>query len=432
MVRLFALSLLMALSQAKGTFPKLNTKGGFAFPDQQEKRKLSDMEPAVEMCTATKAMYKDSACCGGKANMQSVCMSKEIEPAEKAKVPEIAGIMPGPKLKINLAYDMWSPYVYIHDTTGELTGFGPEFIKLMQSDPSPACSALDITMVQDVWSRMWNDLRGGESIHPGNPWNTDILGDGVNYGLYHAGITYTHLKGVRPRMGDFSYAITKASAQPAGILVKLNTDGTPMVSPTSDLAGMKIVDVANYAPTIDTFKDVQNWCNGGTLFSTDIEFISPPRDGNAAAMKVFRERSDVMLMYVYADQAYDCAGAAFTGDCVGWEGLGTEFAYIHTGLDPNINGTTVAFGKKNSGLMEAINPCIQAVMQTQEYYTLCNSPERPPLQMSTNMAKCFPNAFWSEAELASADPLEWHYKQHERVDALTCKDGYCTCSELPS
>jgi hypothetical protein len=391
-----------------------------------------DSDPVVGICSGSKEFYKDMSCCGGRADLQSVCMSKEITPAEMAYVPPLPAIVPGKKPKILLGYDMWSPYVYINDA-GDLTGFGPEFIKLMQKSTHPTCSWMDIRMVQDVWARCWNDLRGeGSTIHPGNPWNTDTMGAGPNYGLYHGGITYTHLKGVRPRMGEFSYAITKASAQPSGVLVKLDANGKPMVSPKSDLAGMKIIDVANYAPTIDTFALVQNWCNDGALFSTNVEFISPPQDGNRAAMKLFKERSDVYLMYVYSDQAYDCAGASFKNDCAGWEGLGTEYAYIHTGLDPNINGTTISFHKMNSGVNEALNPCIQAVMETRDYKNLCNTPERPPVQMSTNMRKCFPNSYWTAEEIAANPAHAWHSKQHQRTDSLSCKDGYCRCSEVPS
>ena len=62
-------------------------------------------------------------------------------------------------------------------------------------------------------------------------------------------------------MGEFSNAITKPDAQPAGLIVKLDTDGKPLVDPTSDLSGETIVDVTGYAPTTDTLSIVQNWCN---------------------------------------------------------------------------------------------------------------------------------------------------------------------------
>jgi len=393
-------------------------------------------DPVVGICSGSKQFYKDMSCCGGKADLQSVCMSKEIEPADKVYVPPLPAVMPASlmsgKPKVLLGYDMWSPYVYINDA-GDLTGFGPEFIKLMQKSTHPSCNWLEITLVQDVWARCWNDLTGSEgTIHPGNPWNQGVMGDGPTYGLFHGGITYTHEKGLRDRMGSFSYAITKPSAQTSGILCKLDANGKPKVSPKSNLAGLKIVDVANYAPTIGAFATVQNWCDSGSYFATDVQFISPSLDGNKAAMNEFKTRTDVDLMFVYADQAYDCAGANFKDDCEGWEGLGTQFAYIHTGLTPNINGTTISFHKKNSGLNDVLNPCIQATMETKEYHTLCKTPLRPPNQMSTNMASCYPNSYWTSEEIAANPVNAWHKKQHERTDSLTCKDGYCTCSELPA
>ena len=109
---------------------------------------------------------------------------------------------------------------------------------------------LDIAILQDQWGRMWYDASDGTK-----------LGDGTNMGIYHAGMTYTHLKGIRPRMGEFSIAITKPTAQPAGLLVKLDSVGNPMVDPASSPTGEKIVDVVGYAPTTDTFGVVQNWCN---------------------------------------------------------------------------------------------------------------------------------------------------------------------------
>lgn len=166
------------------------------------------------------------------------------------------------------------------------------------------------------------------------------------------------------------------------------------------------------------------------FFATDVQFITPSEGGNKAAMSEFKTRTDTDLMFVYADQAYDCAGASFTGDCVGWEGLGTDFAYIHMGLNPSLNGTTISFHKKNSGLSEVLNPCVQATMESKEYHTLCKAPLRPPNQMDTNMASCYANSHWTQDEISAIQPHAWHNKQSERTDSLTCADGYCTCSEL--
>ena len=419
--------------------------------------------------------------------------------------PPLSGVMQSTdKAKILLAYDMWSPYIYVDEglasSTGDVTGFGIEFVKLMQASTEPECgphrqmwpqlppqlvgghdsprrqgtrpiwaslssvqyhlgepvvctvarvsghrvaatawclhpfphpglricrcAVLDIAMVQDQWGRMWYDASDGTK-----------LGDGTNMGIYHAGMTYTHLKGVRPRMGEFSIAITKPTAQPAGLLVKLDSDGNPMVDPASSLTGETIVDVVGYAPTTDTFSVVQNWCNDPPTYfdAAGVTFLLPETEGNAAAMALFKS-SDANLMYVYADQANDCIGAAYSGDCAGWEGFGTEYAYLHGGLSSNINGTTIGFGKMHSGLKDLMDPCIDVVMKTEEYYEICKAPLRPPDQMDTNLAVCYPNSFWTDEDMASADTHVLYSNQAQRTadDGHSCATGYCTCSEMPS
>ena len=47
------------------------------------------------------------------------------------------------------------------------------------------------------WERMWSD-----NGMPGTAGKGAMLGDGVTHGLYHGGMTYTHLKGIRNRMGE--------------------------------------------------------------------------------------------------------------------------------------------------------------------------------------------------------------------------------------
>jgi len=359
-------------------------------------------------------------------------------------VPGLAGMMPSDKLKINLGYDLWSPYVYI--LNGEPTGFGIEFVKLMQASSEPECQALDIEMVQDHWGRMWYDgetsctapltLSQLTAHEEAKLALTSVecksqnikLGDGVNNGIYHGGMTYTHLKGVRQRMGEFTNAITMASTQSAGLIVKLQ-DGKPVVSPLSDLSGEKIIDVAGYAPTTDTLELVENHCVEGGVFK-GYTWEIPTANGNKAAMELFKS-SDAKLMYVYSDQAYDCIGSGFTDDCVGWEGFGTEYAYLHMGMSTATNGTTIAYTKKNSGVADALNPCIQNVMQTQEYYELCKAPLRSPTDMGNNLAVCFPNSFWSADE--AAKPAIYNTPHSLRDGSVaTCSGGYCQCGEMPA
>jgi hypothetical protein len=383
-------------------------------------------------CGDLKSVYQDNACC-------TASLGNTVTGLEAARnAPPLPGIQPGAKSKINLAYDIWSPYIYLHDATKEPTGFGVEFVKLMQKSTHPTCTMLDISMIQDQWSRMWFDSTVCAITESGAPSCNEIkkLGDGVNYGLYHGGMTYTHLKGLRPRTGDFTWAITKPASQSSGILVKLNSDGEPKVSALSDLSGMKIVDVAGYAPTTDTFGNVQNHCNGQFFADpADITWVVPTETGNKAAMAAFKNDATIDLMWVYSGQAEACIGAGFQNDCEGWEGFGTEFAYLHTGLMANQNGTTIAFSKKNSGVNELLNPCIQHIMETKEYHDICTAPLRPPTDMSTNFAVCYPNSFWNQTELAMEQ--QGTYQNNHVANSAdspadyACEHGYCQCSELP-
>ena len=70
-------------------------------------------------------------------------------------------------------------------------------------------------------------------------------------------------------------------------------------------------------------------------------------------------------------------------------------------------------------------------MMTPEYHTIFTTPLRPPDQMDTNMAVCFPNEYWTADELAAAEQGIYAYNHGQRpVPAeYMCADGYCTCSE---
>ena len=106
-----------------------------------------------------------------------------------------------------------------------------------------------------------------------------------------------------------------------------------------------------------------------------------------------------------------------------WDGFGTTYAFIHMGLVVQRNGTTVAMSKLGSGLNDALNPCIQTVLQTKEYQQLCQAGGHP-----VDM-KCFTNEFFSDEDVVRSI---YATSQSKRTDTKTCADGYCTCSEEPS
>ena len=282
---------------------------------------------------------------------------------------------------------------------------------------------IDIITRQVEWSQCWGDNK---------------IGLGLDNGVFHACMTYTHTAGTRGRYLDFSCAMPPLSLsptphpptlspsptpsnypspsasppfgdrygildhnKPAGILTRLGTDGKPIVDPTSDLSGKRVVDVKGWAPTADGLHLVTNWCTGKrycvssranapspygcelwvepqfpcapcNVCTAGFEILTPDEDGNDAAMKMLRS-GEADAMFVYADQAHnyrpDQPGVTPSWDATLWSGFGTEFAYIGTGmLGHAINGTTLAISKKGAGLNAILNPCIAKFMRTKEYH----------------------------------------------------------------
>lgn len=74
-------------------------------------------------------------------------------------------------------------------------------------------------------------------------------------------MSYTHTAGERNRFLEFTNGILNVN-KAAGLLVRLNSDGSPAISPSSDLNGVKVVDVTGWAPTADTLAFVLNDCTG--------------------------------------------------------------------------------------------------------------------------------------------------------------------------
>jgi hypothetical protein len=91
-----------------------------------------------------------------------------------------------------------------------------------------------------------------------------------------------HTVGQRNRFLEFSEPILNLN-KPAGILTRLNADGSPHISGTSDLTGMQMVDVVGWAPTADGLAFVKNSCSGDISFNNgNYDIIAPTFDtGNA-------------------------------------------------------------------------------------------------------------------------------------------------------
>ena len=134
---------------------------------------------------------------------------------------------------------------------------------------------------------------------------------------------------------------------------------------TTDYTNVKLGDVTGWAPTPDTFEFNFNYCDGGKQFVPPANGTIKPSgvDGNLAAIRGLRD-GDYDALYIYADQIYNFikSGDPLYDDIA--NGFGTDFAYIHTGLDQwSINGTTLAISKRGSGLKQVLDPCIAAVQR---------------------------------------------------------------------
>merc|ERR1711988_59615 len=249
-------------------------------------------------------------------------------------------------------------------------------------------------------------------------WGSNKIGTGLDNGAFHGCMTYTHTAGTRNRYLDFSRGILDAN-KPAGILTRLGSDGKPAIDPTSDLSGKRIVDVSGWAPTADGLSLVNNHCSGARF--SDFTVLTPSESGNDAAMRMLRN-GDADGMFVYADQAYNYRpnqdGVTPTWDTALWTGLGSEFAYIHTGMFGHAyNGTTLAISKKGSGLNELLNPCIERYMQTQHYYEVCAN-------HSSLLSSCYPNSYFPPSP--PSPPSPWMLSTN--LQTGDCSTGYCSCN----
>jgi len=322
----------------------------------------------------------------------------------------------------------WPPYAYKDETeageNGGLSGFGKDF-----GEAAGELCGIDIIFDQTNWKNCW-DSEGYQLADPAvNQAASPGIGQGLLNGWYAGCTTYTHLHGVRNRFLEFSDAILNQN-KPAGLIVMLNSDGTPKVDGLSNLAGKTVVDVGGWAPTADTIAFVENKCTGEQYASMCTEsggtdcYTLTTGEGNDASMKMLRD-GEADAMFIYADQAhnYECdadgksknAGAVATWNCSLWANFGTDYAYVQTGqFGHAMNGTTLAMSQRGSGVAEILNPCIQDFLKTKEYYDLCLKHDL--------VDSCYRNEFFTGTETH-------HHAYMEATHAHTsgCNSGYCPC-----
>merc|ERR1712187_125661 len=315
--------------------------------------------------------------------------------------PPIPGMMPGrERPKLILAQDInYPPYAYLGDadTDFDVTGIGHDFAHGLKE----VCD-IDVVTVQTHWSDCWD----GEQI-----------GRALSEGQYHACMTFTHLRGARNRFLEFSDPILNLN-KPAGLLTRL-VNGVPVINGLSDLAGKKIAEVTGWAPTPDTLALSTNKCTGKPFHGYEI--ISPEVPEGANANDVSMElllNGEVDALWIYADQAhlYQCTGDVSPDwDCSLWEGFGSKYAYVQTGMTTYaVGGTTLTMSKKGSGIPEIVNPCIQKFRETESYYKIC--------EKYGVVGSCFPNTYFPPE---TPKPKTWEIPTKQLN--TTCADGYCPC-----
>ena len=192
----------------------------------------------------------------------------QCEPRNYPLEPPVAGMRPGKdKPRVYLAQDInYPPYAQLDSPPdGDLTlgGFGIELAKGIEA---MAPDEIEFVFAETRWD---------------NCWGSSEIGQGLVSGWYSGCMTYTSTQGVRQRYLEFSHAIQQQN-KPAGILTRLDASGNPVLSPQSDLSGVRIADVNGWAPTADTLQLLSNKCTG-ERFSDFMLII--PEDGNDAALR---------------------------------------------------------------------------------------------------------------------------------------------------
>merc|ERR1712187_91572 len=280
---------------------------------------------------------------------------------------------------------------------GSVTGLGHDFAHGLKE----VCD-IDVFTVQTSWADCWD----GEQI-----------GRALSAGEYHACMTFTHLRGARNRFLEFSDPILDLN-KPAGLLTRL-VNGVPVVNGLSDLAGKKIAEVTGWAPTPDTLALSFNKCTGQAFDGYEIISPEAPEGANAndVSMKLLLD-GEVDALWIYADQAhlYQCTGDVSPDwNCSLWEGFGSKYAYIQTGMTSYANsGTTLTMSKKGSGIPDIVNPCIDKFKKTESYYKICKKFDL--------LGSCFPNSYFP----SEAPPtMSWELTAAQLT--TTCADGYCAC-----
>mmetsp|Transcript_43761 Transcript_43761/g.47451 ORF Transcript_43761/g.47451 Transcript_43761/m.47451 type:complete len:379 (-) Transcript_43761:164-1300(-) len=320
--------------------------------------------------------------------------------------PPLPGVSQKSTPKVILAQALdYPPFTTIGDDLS-VSGFSPEFAKSLEK----VCD-IEIVLAETNWDECWTSTK------------PEVIGRGLAEGTFHGCTAYTGTAGVRQRYLEFSAPINSMN-KAAGILTRL-VNGIPVVDGSSNLSGITVGDVTGWAPTADTLAITKNMCTGEswTGFTFHDEENDPLYNNSTLPNDMalsFLLNGSFDALWIYADQVASYKAACDEDpnqpwDCSLWSSLGTDFAYIQTGIyDYMIYGTTLAISKKGSGLKDTLDPCINAFIQTEDYKDLC---------MKWGLeSSCFQNEFFDTAD-AAVEP----YSLPTSELTTTCADGYCPC-----
>lgn len=339
--------------------------------------------------------------------------------------PPLPGVMPRTnRTHLILAQGVgYPPYASAQPLAegGELTGFGLEVALSL----GESCG-LDIDVTETQWIYCWGN---------------NEIGEGLDRGDFHACMNYFNAQGIRERYVEFGKPILDDNT-PDALLTRLDENGNPVVSSTDLLQGKVVVDMPGFAPTADQLPVVQNFCVEGDDDRFQGYTIIPPIFGDGPveddALRTLVEGfADVLWIAAGQAESYRCGasgdveegtvnissfGQGPVRNCTLWDGLGTTYAYVHTGMiGQDEGGTTLTMSKIGSGVADLVNPCLEKFLQTEDYYRLCAK--------YGLVDTCFQNDFFPTNGTTSERPAS--FTPTDQLET-SCSDGYCPCGSVAS
>ena len=184
------------------------------------------------------------------------------------------------------------------------------------------------------------------------------------------------------------------------MLTRLDAQGQPVISPSSDLKDVRLILDDFYFPgTFDknSLSLVTNDCTGEMFINNEVPtvpIIVPwtgfrngsnveetfplvnPADKSLALLL----KGEFDAIWTHAEipslVAEVCVNPASVPDndvnCDIWSRFGNEFAFIHTGIPSSVGGgSALSMQKIGSNLAEILDPCIEEYLKTEDYLDIC-------------------------------------------------------------